>query len=102
MINGLLTLRGAWDKVRDSAILKFMIVAVTAYGMATFEGLMLALKNVNAISHFTDWTIAHVHVGTLGRNRFLTFGVLYWLVPRLFKTKLYSEQLANTHFWIGT
>jgi cytochrome c oxidase cbb3-type subunit I/II len=102
MINGLLTLRGAWDKVRDSATLKFMVVAVTAYGMSTFEGPLLSLKNVNAISHFTDWTIAHVHIGTLGWNGFLTFGTLYWLIPRLFNTKLYSEKLANTHFWIGT
>src|SRR6187551_3720357 len=86
MINGLLTLRGAWDKVRDDVILKFMVVAVTAYGMATFEGPMLSLKSVSAISHFTDWTIAHVHVGGLGWNGMLTFGILYWLVPRLFKT----------------
>lgn len=102
MINGLLTLRGAWDRVRDSVVLKFLVVAVTAYGMATFEGPMLSLKNVNAISHFTDWTIAHVHVGALGWNGFLTFGILYWLIPRLFQTKLYSEKLANMHFWIGT
>lgn len=102
MINGLLTLRGAWDKVRDSATLKFMVVAVTAYGMSTFEGPLLSLKNVNAISHFTDWTVAHVHIGTLGWNGFLTFGVLYWLIPRLFKTQLYSSKLANAHFWIGT
>ena len=102
MINGLLTLRGAWDRVRDNVGLKFLVVAVTAYGMATFEGPMLSLKNVNAISHFTDWTIAHVHVGALGWNGFLTFGILYWLIPRLFQTKLYSEKLANQHFWIGT
>jgi len=102
MINALLTLRGAWDKVRDSATLKFMVVAVTAYGMSTFEGPMLSLKNVNAISHFTDWTIAHVHVGALGWNGFLTFGMLYWLIPRLFNTRLYSEKLANAHFWIAT
>jgi cytochrome c oxidase cbb3-type subunit I/II len=102
MINGLLTLRGAWDRVRDSVGLKFLVVAVTAYGMATFEGPMLSLKNVNAISHFTDWTIAHVHVGALGWNGFLTFGILYWLIPRLFQTKLYSDKLANMHFWIGT
>jgi cytochrome c oxidase cbb3-type subunit I/II len=102
MINGLLTLRGAFDKVRDSATLKFLLVAVTAYGMATFEGPTLALKNVNAISHFTDWTIAHVHIGTLGWNGFLTFGAMYWLIPRLFNTKLYSEKLAGAHFWIGT
>jgi cytochrome c oxidase cbb3-type subunit I/II len=81
MLNGLLTLRGAWDKVREEPVLKFMVVAITAYGMATFEGPMLSLKNVNAISHFTDWTIAHVHVGALGWNGFLTFGVLYYLIP---------------------
>ncbi|MCF6280108.1 MAG: cytochrome-c oxidase, cbb3-type subunit I [Flavobacteriaceae bacterium] len=102
MINGLLTLRGAWDKVRTDPVLKFMVVAITGYGMATFEGPMLALKNVNAIAHYTDWIIAHVHVGALAWNGFLTFGMIYWLVPRLFKTKLYSIALANTHFWIGT
>jgi cytochrome c oxidase cbb3-type subunit I/II len=79
-----------------------MVVAVTAYGMATFEGPMLSIKSVNAISHFTDWTIGHVHVGTLGWNGFLTFGVLYWLIPRIFNTKLHSVRLANVHFWIGT
>ncbi len=102
MINGLLTLRGAWDKVKDMPVLKFMVVAVTAYGMATFEGPMLSLKNVNAIAHFTDWIVAHVHVGALGWNGFLTFGILYWLIPRLYKTDLYSNKLANFHFWIGT
>jgi len=101
MLNGLLTLRGAWDKVREDVVLKFMVVAITAYGMATFEGPMLSLKNVNAIAHFTDWIIAHVHIGALGWNGFLTFGILYWLVPRLFKTGLYSKKLANFHFWIG-
>jgi cytochrome c oxidase cbb3-type subunit I/II len=102
MINGLLTLRGAWDKVRDDVILKFMVVAVTSYGMATFEGPMLSLKNVNAIAHFTDWIIAHVHVGALGWNGMLTFGILYWLIPRIFNTSLYSKKLANNHFWLGT
>ncbi|RZK37870.1 MAG: cytochrome-c oxidase, cbb3-type subunit I [Hymenobacter sp.] len=102
MINGLLTLRGAWDKVRTEPVLKFMVVAVTAYGMATFEGPMLALKNVNAIAHFTDWIVAHVHVGALGWNGFLTFAMLYWLWPRLYRTELYSKKLANTHFWLGT
>ena len=102
MLNGLLTLRGAWDKVREDPVLKFMVVAITAYGMATFEGPMLSLKSVNAISHFTDWTIAHVHVGALGWNGFLTFGILYWLIPRIFRTNLYSTKLANVHFWIGT
>jgi len=102
MINGLLTLRGAWDKVRDDVILKFMVVAVTAYGMATFEGPMLSLKSINAVSHFTDWTVAHVHVGGPGWNGMLTFGILYWIIPRIFRTELYSKKLANFHFWIGT
>ena len=102
MLNGLLTLRGAWDRVRDNAVLKFFVVAVTAYGMATFEGPMLSLKNVNAISHYTDWTVAHVHVGALGWNGFMTFGMLYYLIPKMWKTQLYSEKLANFHFWIGT
>ena len=87
MINGLLTLRGAWDKVREDAILKFMVVGITAYGMATFEGPMLSLKQVNAIAHFTDWIVAHVHVGALGWNGFLTFGILYWLIPRIYRTQ---------------
>lgn len=102
MINGLFTLRGAWDRVREDVVLKFMVVAITAYGMATFEGPMLSLKKVNAISHFTDWTIAHVHVGALGWNGFLTFAVLYWLIPRMWRTKLYSSSAANAHFWLGT
>ncbi len=102
MLNGLLTLRGAWDKVRDNVVLKFMVVALTAYGMATFEGPLLSLKSVNSISHFTDWTIAHVHVGGLGWNGMLTFGMLYFLFPRLFKRELYSKRLANAHFWIAT
>jgi len=102
MINGLLTLRGAWDKVRTDPVLKFMVVAITGYGMATFEGPMLSLKNVNAIGHFTDWIIAHVHVGALAWNGFLAFGMIYWLAPRLVKSKLYSISLANLHFWIGT
>ncbi len=102
MLNGLFTLRGAWDRVREEPVLKFMVVAVTAYGMATLEGPLLSLKNVNAIAHFTDWIIAHVHVGGLGWNGFLTFGILYWLVPKMWRTKLYSTSLANTHFWLGT
>ncbi|NNL83932.1 MAG: cytochrome-c oxidase, cbb3-type subunit I, partial [Winogradskyella sp.] len=102
MINGLLTLRGAWDKVRTDPVLKFMVVAITGYGMATFEGPMLSLKNVNAIAHFTDWIIAHVHVGALAWNGFLAFGMIYWLIPKLYKTKLHSIGLANFHFWIGT
>lgn len=102
MLNGLFTLRGAWDRVREDAVLKFMVVAVTAYGMATLEGPLLSLKNVNAIAHYTDWIVAHVHVGGLGWNGFLIFGMLYWLVPRMWNTKLYSSKLANLHFWIGT
>ena len=102
MINGLLTLRGAWDRVRDDVVLKFMVVAVTAYGMSTFEGPMLSLKSVSAIAHYTDWIVAHVHVGALGWNGMLTFGVLYWLVPRIFNTNLYSKKLASSHFWLGT
>jgi cytochrome c oxidase cbb3-type subunit I/II len=102
MLNGLFTLRRAWDKVREDPVLKFMVVAVTCYGMATFEGPMLSLKSVNAISHFTDWTIAHVHIGALGWNGFLTFGILYWIIPKIFNTPLYSKKLATNHFWIGT
>ncbi len=102
MLNGLLTLRGAWDKVRDEPILKFFVVATTAYGMSTLEGPLLSLKNVNAISHYTDWTIAHVHIGGLGWNGFLTFGMIYFLIPKLFNTSLYSKKMANIHFWIGT
>lgn len=102
MLNGLFTLRGAWDKVREEPVLKFLVVAITCYGMATFEGPMLSLKNVNAIAHFTDWIVAHVHVGALGWNGFLTFGVIYWLVPKMWNTSLYSKKLAGTHFWIGT
>ena len=102
MINGLLTLRGAWDRVRDDVVLKFFVVAITAYGMATFEGPMLSIKSVNAISHYTDWTIAHVHIGALGWNGFLTFGVLFWLIPKIYRTELYSRKLVNIHFWLGT
>ena len=102
MINGLLTLRGAWDKVREEPVLKFMVVGVTAYGMATFEGPMLSLKNVNALAHYTDWIVAHVHIGALGWNGFMTFGILYWLIPRLYRNELFSKKLASLHFWTGT
>lgn len=101
MMNGLLTLRGAWNKLREEPMLKFMVVALTAYGMATLEGPLLSIKSVNSLSHYTDWTIAHVHTGALGWNGFLTFSMLYWLFPRLYNTKLYSLKLANWHFWIG-
>ena len=102
MLNGLLTLRGAWDKVRENPILKFFVVAVTCYGMATFEGPLLATKNINKIGHFTDWVIGHVHLGALGWNGFMGFGVIYYLVPILWRTKLWSTKMANWHFWLGT
>jgi cytochrome c oxidase cbb3-type subunit I/II len=102
MINGLFTLRGAWNRVAEDPVLKFFVVGITFYGMATFEGPMLSIKSVNALSHYTDWTIAHVHSGALGWNGFMTFGMLYWLAPRLFQTKLWSKKLAEIHFWIGT
>jgi cytochrome c oxidase cbb3-type subunit I/II len=102
MLNGLLTLRGAWDRVREEPVLKFMVVAVTAYGMSTFEGPMLSLKNFNAVAHYTDYIIGHVHVGGLGWNGFLTFGILYWMIPKMWGTKLHSQKLANFHFWIGS
>ncbi|MCA9652107.1 MAG: cytochrome-c oxidase, cbb3-type subunit II, partial [Myxococcales bacterium] len=100
-INGLLTLRGAWHKLRTDPILKFFVAAITFYGMSTFEGPMLSLKSVNTLSHFTNWTIGHVHSGALGWNGMLTFGILYWLLPRLWKTKLHSVRWATAHFWMG-
>jgi cytochrome c oxidase cbb3-type subunit I/II len=102
MLNGLFTLRGAWDKVREDPVLKFMVVAITCYGMATFEGPMLSLKSVNAISHFSDWTIAHVHIGGLGWNGFLAFAILYYMIPKMWGTSIYSKKLATNHFWLGT
>lgn len=101
MINGLLTLRGAWHLLRTSPVIKFLVTAVTFYGMSTFEGPLLSIKSVSSLGHYTDWIIAHVHGGALGWNGFLTFGMLYYLVPRLYNTKLYSIKLANAHFWIG-
>jgi cbb3-type cytochrome c oxidase subunit I len=102
MINGLFTLRGAWHKLRDSVVLKMFVIGITFYGMSTFEGPLLSVKTVNALSHYTDWTIGHVHAGALGWNGFMTFGLIYWLLPRLYRTELWSNKLANTHFWIGT
>src|SRR6478736_3872093 len=102
MVNGLLTLRGAWDRVRESPVLKFMVVGVTAYGMATFEGPMLSLKNVNALTHYTDYIIGHVHLGALAWNGGLSFAMLYYVIPRMYRTELYSERLANVHFWLAT
>jgi len=102
MINGLLTLRGAWNRVAEDPVLKFFVVGLTFYGMSTFEGPMLSIKSVNALSHYTDWNIAHVHGGALGWVGFMTFGMIYWLVPRLFQAPLHSKKLATTHFWIAT
>ena len=101
MLNGLLTLRGGWKQLQTDPVIKFLAAGVTFYGMSTFEGPLLAIKGVNAISHYTDWTVGHVHAGTLGWNGFMAAGVFYWMVPRLWKTKLYSKNLANFHFWIG-
>ena len=101
MINGLLTLRGGWQKLREDPVLKFMVVAITFYGMATFEGPMLSIKSLNVLSHYTDWTISHVHGGALGWNGFLSFGMIYWLLPRLYGRPLYSKTLATAHFWLG-
>ncbi|MEZ5299428.1 MAG: cytochrome-c oxidase, cbb3-type subunit II [Verrucomicrobiales bacterium] len=102
MLNGLLTLRGAWDKLRTDPVIKFFAVAVTFYGMSTFEGPLLSIRAVNSLSHYSDWTIGHVHGGTLGWNGFMAAGMFYWLAPRLWKTKLWSTSMANMHFWIGT
>jgi cytochrome c oxidase cbb3-type subunit I/II len=102
MINGLLTLRGAWHRVTSDPVLKFFVVGITFYGMSTFEGPLLSIKSVNALSHYTDWTIAHVHSGALGWNGFMSFGMIYWLLPRLYQTKLWSPKMAEWHFWIGT
>lgn len=102
MINGILTLKGAWDKLRTDPILKFFVVGLTFYGMSTFEGPMLSIKSVSALGHFTDWIVGHVHSGALGWVGFTIFGMLYWLVPKLYNTELYSKDLATRHFWWGT
>ena len=102
MINGIMTLSGAWDKLRSDPILKFMIVSISFYGMSTFEGPMMAIKTVNALSHYTDWTIGHVHSGALGWVAFISIGAMYYLIPRLFGTEIYSKKLIETHFWIAT
>ncbi len=102
MINGLLTLRGAWDRVRREPILKFFATGVTFYGMSTFEGPLLSIKSVSALGHYTDWIIGHVHGGGIGWNYFMAAGMLYYLVPRLWKTEIYSMKLGNTQFWTGT
>ncbi|MBC7366300.1 MAG: cytochrome-c oxidase, cbb3-type subunit I [Undibacterium sp.] len=102
MLNGLLTLRGAWDKLRTDPVLKFFAAGVTFYGMCTFEGPLLSIKAVNALAHYTDWIIGHVHGGTLGWNGFMAAGMIYWLIPRLWNKPLHSVSLANIHFWLGT
>jgi len=102
MINGIMTLSGAWEKLRSDPILKFLIVSVSFYGMSTFEGPMMAIKTVNALSHYTDWTIGHVHSGALGWVAMVSIGAMYFLIPKLFDTELYSKKLVETHFWVAT
>ena len=102
MINGILTLSGAWDKLRTDPIMRFLIVSLSFYGMSTFEGPMMSLKDVNALSHYTDWTIGHVHSGALGWVAMITFGSLYHLVPRLWNTPMHSMKMVNVHFWLAT
>jgi cytochrome c oxidase cbb3-type subunit 1 len=101
MVNGVMTVSGAWEKLRDDPALKFIVLSLAFYGLATFEGPMLAISRVNVVSHFTDWTIGHVHSGALGWNALITFGTFYYLVPRLVGTTLYSNKLANVHFWMA-
>jgi len=102
MINGIMTLSGAWEKLRSDPILKFLIVSVSFYGMSTFEGPMMAIKTVNALSHYTDWTVGHVHSGALGWVAMVSIGAMYFLIPKLFDTELYSKKLVETHFWVAT
>jgi cytochrome c oxidase cbb3-type subunit 1 len=103
MVNGIMTLSGAWSKLRSDPILRFLIVSLSFYGMSTFEGPMMAIKTVNALSHYTDWTIGHVHSGALGWVGFISIGSLYYLIPRLFgQTEMYSKRLIEVHFWVAT
>lgn len=102
MINGVMTLSGAWEKLRTDPVIRFLIVSVSFYGMATFEGPMMAIKTVNSLSHYTDWTIGHVHSGALGWNALVSFGMLYFLVPRLYGRELHSLKLVEVHFWTAT
>ena len=103
MINGLMTLNGAWDKVRTDPIIRMMVMALAFYGMSTFEGPMMSIKSVNSLSHFTDWTIGHVHSGALGWNGMITFAAIYYLVPRLWRReRMYSLRMINWHFWLAT
>mgnify|MGYP000223347359 FL=1 len=102
MINGIMTLSGAWDKLRTDPVMRFMIVALSFYGMSTFEGPMMSLKEVNALSHYTDWTVGHVHSGALGWVAMISFGSLYHMIPRLWDTRIYSNKLVEAHFWLAT
>jgi cytochrome c oxidase cbb3-type subunit I len=103
MINGLMTLNGAWDKVRTDPIIRMMVLSLAFYGMSTFEGPMMSIKSVNSLSHYTDWTIGHVHSGALGWNGMITFSAIYFLVPRLWnRERLYSLRMVNWHFWLAT
>jgi cytochrome c oxidase cbb3-type subunit 1 len=103
MINGVMTLSGAWHKLREDPILQFMIIALAFYGMSTFEGPLMSIRAVNSLSHYTDWTIGHVHSGALGWNGFITFGALYYLVPKLWnRERLYSMKLVRLHLWVAT
>jgi cytochrome c oxidase cbb3-type subunit I len=103
MINGIMTLSGAWHKLRDDPILKFLIVSLSFYGMSTFEGPMMSIKTVNSLSHYTDWNIAHVHSGALGWVGLISIGSLYYLIPRMFgQTKMFSTRAIELHFWIST
>ncbi len=102
MLNGLLTLRGAWDRLRTDAILKFFVVGVSFYGMSTFEGPMMALRPVNALAHFTNWVVGHVHSGALGWNGMMAFGMIYWLTPRLWGREMHNQKWVDTHFWLAT
>lgn len=101
MINGLMTLRGKWGQLREEPIWKFFVAALTFYGMATFEGPLLSIKSISSLGHYTDWIIGHVHSGALGWNGFLAFGMIYYIVPRLWKTELFSKKLVEQHFWLG-
>jgi cbb3-type cytochrome c oxidase subunit I len=102
MLNGLLTLKGAWERLRTDPILKFMVVAVSFYGMSTFEGPMMSIRSVNGLAHFTNWVIGHVHSGALGWVGMISFGMIYWLIPRLYGRELWNEKWATYHFWLAT
>jgi cytochrome c oxidase cbb3-type subunit 1 len=103
MINGLMTLNGAWDNVRTDPVIRMMVMSIAFYGMSTFEGPMMSIKSVNSLSHYTDWTIGHVHSGALGWNGMITFSAVYFLVPRLWnRERMYSLRMINWHFWLAT